>query len=211
MNTKSAVTETQAVTNTQATPADTPQPVTTMTPEAVVEALRALRPQIGDVTPLTSAQRRTLRSQSRTSNPVLQASINVLGALDTIAQAVGTAPAEVRQMYDDANRWTAVEDELRTMLNGVSSSNLIRRQRISFLATQAATIGSQLARDPANAVLVPHVQEVKRLKSFKRRKKPAQAPGTPQPPASGTTQASGSDTTATSASQVSGTSAGHQG
>jgi len=43
-----------------------------------------------------------------------------------------------------------------------------------------------LARDPANAVLVPHVQEIKRLKSFSRRKKAAKAPGTPQSPAPGT-------------------------
>jgi hypothetical protein len=179
-----------------------------MTPEAVVEALRALRPQIGDLTPLTSAQRRTLRNQSRTSTPVLQASINVLGVLESITQVVGTAPADVRQLYDEAGRWTAVEDELRTMLNGVSGSNLIRRQRISLAATQAATIGAQLARDPANAVLVPHVQEIKRLKSFSRRKKATQAPGTPQSPASGTTQASG--TSQPPVSQVPGTSANHQ-
>ena len=196
-----------AVPNAQATPADTPQPVTTMTPEAVVEALRALRPQIGDVTPLTSAQRRALRNQSRTSNPVLQASINVLGALDSITQVIGTTPADVRQMYDEANRWTAVEDELRTMLNGVSSSNLIRRQQISLVATQAATIGEQLARDPANAVLVPHVQEIKRLKSFTRRKKAAPAPSTPQSPASGTTQT----VVSTPVSQVPGTPGSHQG
>ena len=89
-------------------------------------------------------------------------------------------------MNDDANRWTAVEDELRTMLKGVAGANLIRRQRIALIAAQAFTIGSQLARDPAYAVLVPHVQEIKRLKSFTRRKK-AQAPGSPPTsPAPGT-------------------------
>jgi hypothetical protein len=69
-------------------------------------------------------------------------------------------------LCDEANRWTAVEDELQMMLNGVSGANLIRRQRIALITAQAFTIGSQLARDPANAVLVPHVQEIKRLKSF---------------------------------------------
>src|SRR5258708_428641 len=198
-----------AVPNAQATPADTPQPVTTMTPEEVVAALRTLRPQIGNVTPLTSAQRQALRNHSRTSNPVLQASLNILGALDSITQVIGTAPANVRQMYDEANRWTAVEDELRTMLNGVSSSNLIRRQQISLVATQAANIGEQLARDPANAVLVPHVQEIKRLKSFTRRKKAAPAPSTPQSPASGTTS-SGTSQTVSPVSQVPGTPGSHQ-
>src|SRR3954454_12973312 len=54
----------QEVTNTAAA-ADTPQPVPTLTPEAVVEALRAIRAQIGEVAPLTNAQRATLRSRTR--------------------------------------------------------------------------------------------------------------------------------------------------
>ena len=194
---KNDMNTTNEATTTQAAPADTPQtvPVSTLTPEAVVEALRTMRAEMGDdVTPLTVAQRKTLRDKTRMSNPVLQASINVIGALDNVAQAVGQPASDVRQMCDDANRWTAVEDELRSMLNGIASANLVRRQRIALIAAQAGTIGKQLVRDPANAVLVPHVQEIKRLKSFTRRKKAAQAPGTPQPPASGTTHPAGSGT-----------------
>jgi hypothetical protein len=164
--------------------ADLPQPAPTVTPEAVVIQLRAV--PLGEVMPLTNAQRRTLRNQVRTANQVLQASINVIGALDNVAQAVGQKPDDVRQMTDEANRWTAVEDELRTMLNGVSGANLIRRQRIALIAGQSYSIGAQLARDPANAVLVPHVQEIKRLKSFARRKKAAPAPKSSQSPAPAT-------------------------
>ena len=173
--------------------ADLPQPAPTLSPEAVVEQLRATRAQIGEVAPLTTAQAKVLRRQVRTSNPILQASINVIGALDNVSQAVGQPADGMRQLYDEANRWTAVEDELRGMLNGVSGANLIRRQRIALVAGQAYTIGSQLARDPANAVLVPHVQEIKRLKSFARRKKAAHAP-TPKSPASGTSQSPASVT-----------------
>ncbi len=174
--------------------ADIPQPAPVLSPEAVVEQLRVMRGQIGEVSPLTSAQRKTLRNQTRTTNPVLQASINVIGALDNVAQAVGQPAGDVRQMYDEANRWTAVEDELKAMLNGVAGANLIRRQRIALVAAQAFTIGTQLARDPANAVLVPHVQEIKRLKSFNRRKKAAQAPSTPQSPAPATPVPAGTGT-----------------
>jgi hypothetical protein len=166
--------------------AELPQPAPTLAPETVVEQLRVMRGQIGEVSPLTPAQRKTLRNQTRTNNPILQASINVIGALDNVSQAVGQPADGVRQLYDEANRWTAVEDELRGMLNGVSGANLIRRQRIALISAQAFTIGSQLARDPANAVLLPHVQEIKRLKSFSRRKKAAPAPGTPQSPTPGT-------------------------
>jgi hypothetical protein len=166
--------------------ADIPQPAPTLTPEAVVEGLRAFRAQMGEMAPLTRAQRKKLRDALRASNPVLQASINVIDALENVSQAVGQPANEVRQLSDEANRWTAVEDELRTMLNGVAGANLIRRQRVALIAGQAYNIGAQLARDPANAILVPHLQEIKRLKSFKRRKKAAQAPGSPQSPAPGT-------------------------
>jgi hypothetical protein len=170
----------QEVANTAAA-ADIPQPAPTLTPEAVVEELRAIRAQIGEVTPLTSAQRTTLRNRTRTSNPILQASINVIGALDNVSQAVGQPADDVRRLLDEANRWTAVEDEFRTMLSGIAGANLIRRQRIVLIASQAFSIGAQLARDPAHAVLVPHVQEIRRMKSFERRKKAAQAPDTPPP------------------------------
>jgi hypothetical protein len=185
--------------------ADLPQPAPTLAPEAVVEQLRAVRAQIGEVTPLTPGQRKALRNAARTTNPVLQASINVIGALDNVSQAVGQPADDVRQLHDEANRWTAVEDELRTMLNGVAGANLIRRQRVALIAGQAYNIGTQLARDPANAVLVPHVQEVKRLKSFKRRKKAAQAPGAPQSPAPGAPK---SPSPVTPSSPASGTPAG---
>jgi hypothetical protein len=163
--------------------------VTPVTPEAVLVQLRGV--QLGELTQLTNKQRRALRSQVRTANPVLQASINVIGALDNIAQAVGQKPDDVRQMCDEANRWTAVEDELRAMLNGVAGTNLIRRQRVARIAGQSYSIGSQLARDPAHAVLVPHVQEVKRLKGYKRRKKAAPAPGSQPSPAPATQPAHG--------------------
>jgi len=159
--------------------AETPQPAPTLSPEAVVERLRALRSEIGEVTPLTAAERKRLKNRATATNPILQASINVIGALDNVSLAIGQPAADVRQMCDEANRWTAVEDELRAMLSGVAGANLVRRQRVALIAAQAANIGSQLARDPAHKVLVPHVQEVRRLKSFRRRKKAAPAAETP--------------------------------
>ena len=177
---------TQEQTTKSAAAAEVPQPAPTLTPEAVVEQLRALRAQIGDATPLTPEQRRALSARSRASNPVLQASINVIGAVEPVAQVLGLPAADVRQMLEDANRWTPVEDELRVLLNAVTSANLVRRERVAFIAKQAAIIGSRLALDPAHAVLVPHVQEIKRLKRVSRRKKAAQESETPQSPAPAT-------------------------
>ena len=141
--------------------------------------------QIGPVAPLTSEQRRTLKAQTRVPQEVVEASINVIGAAESISQVVGIPADEVRQIVDEASRWTAVESVLRTALNGVAGANLVRRQRIALVTGQAYHIGQQLARDPGHAALVPQIQEVKRLKAFSRRKKrgsqtPAPAPAPSQ-------------------------------
>ena len=160
----------------QAAGAEIPQPAPTLTPEAVIEHLRDLRAQIGEVTPLTPAQRRVLNNRPRTPIPVLQASINVIGASEQISFVVGQQAEHVRRMHEEVTRWTAVEDEMRAMLSGIAGANLIRRQRVELVAAQAAGIGKQLARDPANAVLVPHVEEVRRLRKRSRKAVPVEPP-----------------------------------
>lgn len=160
-------------------------PKAPLEPETIVSQLRAMREQIAEVTPFGAAERKALRDRARMSNPILQASINVIGAFEKVSQAVALSADEVRRLHSEANRWTAVEDELRTMLQGVIGANLVRRRQIAFIAAQAYKIGTELARDPANAVLLPHVEEIKRLRKIARRKKTADAapspPETPKP------------------------------
>jgi hypothetical protein len=170
--------------------AEVPQPVSTLEPEAVVAQLRAIRAQLGEVTPLTPAERQLLRRRAKTSNPVLQASINMIGAHDQVSLAVAQPADGVRRLHDETNRWTAVEDELRGLLQGVVGANIVRRQRVVLIAGQAYNIGAQLARDPANAVLRPHVEEIKRLKRLTRRKKAGEAEQSPSPAPSSVTSGS---------------------
>ena len=155
-----------------------------LTPEEVITALRTVRSQIGDVEPLSKDQRRLVKDRLRNvAKPVVEASINVIGVLDNVSQAIGQPLDEIRQLQDDSLRWEAVADEARAFLKGVEGANLNRRQRLALIAAQAYTIGTQLAKDPEKSVLVPHVEEVKRLKGATRRRKAARAPQTPaQPP-----------------------------
>src|SRR5437868_5078097 len=151
-----------------------------LTPEEVIAELRTVRSQIEEVTPLPQDQRRLIKERLRNhATPVVEASINVIGVLDNVSQAIGQPLDEVRQLQDDSLRWEAVADEARAFLKGIEGANLNRRQRLALIGTQAYAIGSQLAKDPAKAVLVPHVEEVKRLKAVSRRKKTTQAPQTP--------------------------------
>jgi len=153
----------------------------TLSPENVVAQLRTLRQQIGEMTPLTIVQRKALIDHASLPNSVVQASINALGSSADLQQILGQPADNVRQLAEEANRWTAVEDELRVMLKGIVGANLIRRQRVGLLSVQAYVITQQLARDPNNASLLPHVQEIKRLRSLGRRKKPAIPAPQPSP------------------------------
>lgn len=154
--------------------------------DAVIAQLRSMRSQIEDVAPLSKEQRKLIQQRLRLQpKTIVEASINVIGVLENVSQAIGQPLDDVRQLQDDSLRWEAVADEARAFLKGIEGANLNRRQRLALIATQAYAIGSQLAKDPAKAVLLPHVEEVKRLKGVSRRKKAAKAPQTP-PPASPT-------------------------
>jgi hypothetical protein len=166
---------------TTAQSADTPQQTPSLTPEAIVEQLRAISSQVPEATPMTSDQRTAARNHGRTAKngEILQTTISLVGTTDVITNAVGHDADGVRQLCDTWNRWAVVEDELRSLLNGVSSANLVRRQQLASIADTAYGVGLQLLRNPANAAIVPHVAEIKRLRNLGRRKK---APATPQPP-----------------------------
>src|SRR5580765_2174522 len=162
--------------------ADTPQPVM-LTPDQAVEQLQALLTQVPVEQELTAQERKALRRSLRLSDTVVQASFSVIDASDTLSNSVAK-PDEARQLVGDSNLWTTFENELRGALQRVSDANIVRRQRARLIASQAYAMGQQLARNPENAGLKPHVQEVKRLRSLARRKKPATpAPQTPAPPA----------------------------
>jgi len=153
-----------------------------LTPEAVIAQLRTLRSQIEDVAPLSKDQRRLVKQRLRVHpQPILDASINVIGVLDNVSQALGQPLDDVRRLQDDVLRWDAAVDEARAFLKSIEGSTLNRRDRLAVIATQAYAIGTQLAKDPAKAVLLPHIEEVKRLKGVSRRKKPAPAPKPPAP------------------------------
>jgi hypothetical protein len=180
--------------------ADTP-PAAPVTAEQATEELNALLAQMPDIPSLTQQERAVLRKHGRLPEAEVQASVNVVGSSDRVAQAVGQPADDVRQLLDDTGRWTAVENVLKGMLKSVADANLVRRKRATVIAIQAYGIGQLLARDPENAAVVPHVEEMKRLKALRRRKpatSPTQtpAPGAPQQAAAtGASPASDASTT----------------
>ena len=144
------------------------------TPEDVSEELRAIGLEFDDeIKSLSFAERRDLRNKIKTSEAALQASVSIIGASDKVAHAIDRSAEDVLVIFSDRRRWYSVESELRTLLNGVSSANLVRRHQLELIAGHAYAIAARLARDPANAILIPFVEEMQRLRKLERRRKPA--------------------------------------
>src|SRR5689334_8962010 len=97
-----------------------PDSTTTLGPEAVPGQLRTMQSQVEGVTPLTQEQRRQLKQRIRTHpTSVVEASINVIGVLDNVSQAIGQPLDEVRQLQDETLRWEAAAEEARAFLKGI--------------------------------------------------------------------------------------------
>jgi len=174
LNTNSPTTSTSA--------AETPQPAPELTPDAVIAQVRSLRSQLPAVMALTSKERRALRVSRTNSEPIVRASINVIGVSDNVSAALGQPIDTVRALQQDAVLWKAAEEEVQNLLAGIAGANAIRRRKLALLGAKAYAIGTQLATDPENEVLVSHVEEIKRMKRIARRKKPASTtPGQPSP------------------------------
>jgi hypothetical protein len=162
--------------------ADTPQPPAKLTPEAIVEQLRAMRSQVDDVTPLDKAQRQQLKQRARRQPAlVVEASISVISSSGTVAQAVGQPVEDVLQLQSDVARWALVEAELQSFFEGIEGANLVRRERLALIASQAYLFGSQLVRNPENKELLPQVKEIQRRRMAARRKKAQANPQSPSP------------------------------
>jgi len=151
------------------------------TPDTIVEQLRAIRQQIPEYTQLAIPDAKAIRRVAHINSDFIDAAINAVGASEVVQTAVGRSDANLREENEDAGRWTAVEDELRAMLKGVVAANLVRRHRVGLAALQTYSISRQLIRQKEHSNLLPHVQGMKRLSKFGRKRRTAQAPAEPQP------------------------------
>jgi len=152
------------------------------TPEAIVEQLRVMREQIPEFVQLPSADAKSIQPVASVHPEFAQAAINAIGASQVVLSVVGRAPEDLQQEAETAARWSKVEDELKAMLQGVSSANLTRRHRIGEAALLTYAVSKNLVRSSAHAALLPHVAVMRKANRFGRRHRPvAEQPQTPAP------------------------------
>jgi hypothetical protein len=152
-----------------------------LTPEGVVEYLRALRAQVPQYGQLESHSVALLKNANVDPN-FIQATANAAGVSPLVQQAIGTSPETLSQEAQEARRWTVVEDEVRALLKGVVNANLLRRHRIGTLALQGYGVAKQLARIPEHSDLLPHVTAMQKMNKFSRlRRKVSKPAASPEP------------------------------
>ncbi len=154
-------------------------------PDTLVAQLRAMRALVPEYTQLPAPQKKALIVVAKGTDPdFVQSAINSMGASNNVEQAIGTTPDALRQDTIDAQSWTVVEEEARAFLNGITAANLVRRYRIGKTALAAYSIATRLVQQqPQHSDLLPHVETMKRLNRFgKKRAKPATPAATASSP-----------------------------
>lgn len=164
-------------------PNDTSPAPEMLSPEEVVQQVRALRARISLPQPpaVPVSPRRRL---AHVDPQFVTAAINAAGVSDIVQAALGRTDEDLRRENDAAIRWTAVTDELRSLLQEILLANTQRRQRLGLASLQTYKICEQLARDETHATrLAAPIGEMKRLNKFGRPRRKAPQPDTqPTPP-----------------------------
>jgi len=156
-----------------------PLPTEEMTADDFFRVLRTLRERLPE--PQALDPRLTMGRLAHVDVNFVHASVNAVSASEGVQKALGRTPENLRGEVNDSVNWNAVADELRAMLKAVTSANTVRKRRIGLTAMQTFQICQQLARDPANATLASHIQEMKRLNRFGRKRARKTEPTPPEP------------------------------
>ncbi|HEX3580229.1 MAG TPA: hypothetical protein VH087_00605 [Thermoanaerobaculia bacterium] len=153
-----------------------------MTAEEMISMLRDMRERIPNFTQLTVANVRSMVPAASLHPDFVLGSIHVTGASPIVQQVVGSPQDSLLQDASDDSAWSVAEEEMRGLLKGVAAANLVRRHRLGKSALLAYNVSRQLVRKPEHVNLIPHVEELQRLRRLGRRKKTAPAPQTTTPP-----------------------------
>jgi hypothetical protein len=153
-----------------------------VTPESVIESVRALRAQIPNYVQLPIPAARALGSVSSLNPEFTQAAIHAVGASQTVQATVGQTAEELQAAVEATARWTMVRDELKATLDGVTSAVLTMKHSLGQSILLTYTVSKKLVKVPQHADLLPHVALMRKTNRLGRSRK-AQTPVPAPPPA----------------------------
>lgn len=157
-----------------------------LTPEQLIEQLRGIRQQIPNFVQLPNNRetKNLRRLVSSVSMELAHEATNAIGVSDVVQSAVGNTPEGMYRDKDITGRWSAAENEMRSVLRGLASMILVMRERLCRDTLQTYNVSRELVKQKEHAHLLPHVDAMRRLKKAHRRTKAAAEPA-PKPQVAG--------------------------
>jgi ABC-type transporter Mla subunit MlaD len=146
-----------------------------VTPESIVEQLRALRSQVPHYGQLPVSTARALRSVASLNPQFEQAAIHSVSASSTVQATVGQTAEELQAATEAAARWSMLRDELKATLDGVTSAVLTMKHTVGQSLLLTYTVSKKLIKMPQHSDLLPHVALMRKANRFGRSHK-AQPP-----------------------------------
>jgi hypothetical protein len=157
---------------------------TAVTPESVVENVRALRAQIPSYAQLPVAVAQSLRAVAAVNPEFTQSAIGAVGASQTVQSTVGQSSEEMQLTVDAIARWSTVRDEMKATLDGVTSAVLTMKHSLGQSVLLTYAVSRKLVKVPQHADLLPHVALMRKANRIGRPRKaqpqPAPVPN-PEP------------------------------
>ena len=135
---------------------------TPLTPEAVVEQLRAMMPSIPGYGQLPKATAQSRHAAASVDPRFVESALAAIDASDLVESGTGSTSEDLHADADAATRWAVVREVLREMLNGVNAAVLTRKYRVGTAALQAYSVARSMARRPDQAHLLTHIDSMKR-------------------------------------------------
>jgi len=159
-----------------------PVPDSNLTPDEVVQLLRALGPRIPEFVLMPTSEVVSLARAASTDIAQINSAIDAIAASTNLSAALGSDAAVLRSESEVTNRWSQVLVELDSIRRGVEGALRARRHRLGSIALRAYQISRQMVRDNANPELLPHVDAMRRAaRNARRRPQPPVESGPPAP------------------------------
>ncbi|HYI12505.1 MAG TPA: hypothetical protein VEK57_25865 [Thermoanaerobaculia bacterium] len=150
-----------------------------LTPEIAVQEIRTIRDRIPSFALLRVAETLSLTRAATISMDFIHAAINAVAALLALRGAIGRDAMDLRLEVEEAARWSQVLDEIDALRLGVIGAIRMRRYRLGTMAFRVYQLSRSLVRDEENAVLLPHIDAMKRAAKFGKHR--PQGKADPQP------------------------------
>ena len=162
------------------TATNTPE-TTQLTPEAVIEQLRAMIPAMPGYVQLPKAAAQLRRAAASVDAQFVESAMAAIDTSDPVRNGVTATTEELRNDIDQASRWAAVRDLVREMLKGLDAAVLTRKYRVGFTALQAYGIAKTVARREDQAHLLVHIASMKQHNRYGRGRAKKDATPAPEP------------------------------